>query len=117
MGTTLQSNNINYASQNYAHAETSTATATKSTDKVLANSENYYGVLAMTLLAGSMVGGLVAYIVLAYNANAFLFGLNVGASMLNNVAAIAQLEYKTVLKIFYATTLLNLLILAVIVLA
>jgi hypothetical protein len=116
METTLQSNSIRLAPSNQAYTHTATATA-KTRETVIGNPSNYYGVIAITLLIGSMVGGLVAYIVLAYNANNFLFALNVGASMTNNVAAIAQVEYKTALRIFYGTTLLNLVVLAIIVLS
>jgi hypothetical protein len=106
METSIHSNNIRLAGTNQTYSHTTAVTKEKET--ILGNPINYYGVIAMTLL--------VAYIVLAYDANNFLFALNVGASMTNNVAAIAQVEYKTALRIFYITTLINLLVLATIVL-
>ena len=116
METTIHPNDIHFTGTNQNYSQVTLIPTTKIKETVIGNPANYYGVIAMTLMIGSMIGGAVAYFVLAYNANNFLFAINVGASMTNNVASIAQLEYKTVLKIFYITTVLNLLVLATIVL-
>ena len=116
MENTIHSNFIQLSAANKNYAHETVSTKTKSIEKVIGNPENYYGVIAITLMVGSMIGGWVAYNVLAYNANNFLFAINVAASMTNNVAAIAQVEYKLALKIFYITTLINLTVLGIIVL-
>lgn len=117
METTFQSNNIHLAQTNKGYSHSEDYSVAKEKVSFLKDPANYYGVIAMTMLVGSMIGGSVAYFVLAYEANNFLFALNVGASMINNVAAIAQVEYNTILKIFSITTIINLLVFAIIVLS
>ena len=90
----------------------STTITTEVDESMVINTEkNYFGIMGLTMVIGSCWGGIVAMFVLEANAPAYIIFINVLASLLNNVAAIAQLPYKTLLLVFYGTCLVNGLIL------
>lgn len=81
-------------------------------EKILSNPQNYFGLMAMTMTIGSCWGGFVAMFVLMQDAHPVIFFFNVVAAMANNVAAIAQVPFKLMMRIFYGSIVINGLILA-----
>lgn len=71
------------------------------------NSKNYLGTMCITMVVGSCWGAFAAACLLSSGASTWLVGLTIGASMMNNVAAIAQIPYANLLKVFVGTTFVN----------
>ena len=71
------------------------------------NEVNYFSFIAMTILVGSIWGGLAAMLIDRNNAPVWQLGLNVSASMLSNVVAIGQAPFKWMFNIFVLGMLVN----------
>lgn len=80
-------------------------------ERIISNPKNYFGIMALTMTIGSCWGGIVAMYVLMTDAPAWVLLTNVLAAMMNNVAAIAQVEYKLMMRLFYASLIVNLFVL------
>jgi hypothetical protein len=68
---------------------------------------SYYGIIAMTITAGSCLGGIATMYVFENDAPLWQFILALGISMANNVAAIAQAPIKWVVNIFALNVIIN----------
>ena len=74
---------------------------------------SYFGLIAMTISVGSIIGGIAAMYVMEHNAPIWQLGLAMAGAMANNVSAIGQAPTRWVLNIFLANlTVCTLLILA-----
>ncbi len=74
---------------------------------------SYFGIIAMTITIGSILGGIAAMFVFQNDAPTWQLGVAMMVSMANNVAAIGQAPTKWVVNIFALCVVLNLLIIAV----
>ena len=61
---------------------------------------SYFAVISMTILIGSIVGGIAASIVLNNDAPIWQLGLVAAVAMANNTAAIGQAPTKWVVNLF-----------------
>ncbi|MBK9282953.1 MAG: hypothetical protein IPM51_01390 [Sphingobacteriaceae bacterium] len=74
---------------------------------------NYYGLISMTILIGSCLGGLTAMFILKNDAAIWQLALCMAVSMTNNVAAIGQAPTKWVLNSFVIGILVNTLLILI----
>jgi hypothetical protein len=74
---------------------------------------SYFGIIAMTISVGSILGGIAAMFVFQNDAPTWQLGVAMMVSMANNVAAIGQAPTKWVVNIFALCVVLNLLIIAI----
>jgi hypothetical protein len=68
---------------------------------------SYFGLISMTILVGSILGGLSASTVLSNDAPIWQLCLVSAASMASNTAAIAQAPTKWVINLFILSILIN----------
>ena len=68
---------------------------------------SYFGLISMTILVGSIVGGLSASVVLSNDAPIWQLCLVSAAAMASNTAAIAQAPIKWVVNIFILSIIVN----------
>lgn len=61
---------------------------------------SYFGIISMTILAGSIIGGIAAMYILQNDAPIWQLGACMGIAMANNVAAIGQASTKWVINLF-----------------
>jgi hypothetical protein len=71
---------------------------------------SYFGLISMTILIGSILGGIAAMYVFENNAPMWQFILCLGFSTMNNVFAISQAPVKLVFNTFTLTVLVNILL-------
>ncbi|MFN7012842.1 MAG: hypothetical protein ACK4ON_01080 [Bacteroidia bacterium] len=74
---------------------------------------SYFGLIAMTITVGSILGGVAAMFIFQNDAPTWQLGLAMSASMANNVAAIGQAPAKWIVNLFIVCTVLNLLLIAI----
>ena len=74
---------------------------------------NYFGMIAMTITIGSILGGLTAMYIFQNNAPTWELGICMAGAMANNVSAIGQAPAKWVANIFVISTLINILLILV----
>ena len=74
---------------------------------------SYFGIIAMTITIGSILGGLAAMSVLENNAPIWQLGLAMAGAMANNVSCIGQAPTKWMVNIFFLTTAVNILLIIV----
>ncbi len=70
---------------------------------------SYFGLIAMTITIGSILGGISAMYIFQNDAPIWQLGIVMSVSMANNVAAIAQAPAKWIVNLFTLCVLLNLL--------
>lgn len=63
---------------------------------------SYFGLIAMTISIGSIIGGIAAMYIFENNAPIWQLGLCMMGAMANNVAAIGQAPTRWVVNIFLA---------------
>jgi hypothetical protein len=68
---------------------------------------SYYGIISMTMIIGSCLGGIATMYVFQNDAPIWQFVLATAISMANNVAAISQAPMKWVVNIFALTVIIN----------
>ena len=68
---------------------------------------SYFGLISMTILAGSIIGGIAAMYIFKNDAPLWQFVLCLGFSTMNNVFAISQAPVKWVFNTFVLTMLVN----------
>ncbi|MGZ3899798.1 MAG: hypothetical protein ACXVNM_01830 [Bacteroidia bacterium] len=68
---------------------------------------SYFGIISMTILIGSIVGGISAMYILKTDAPIWQLGLCMATAMANNVAAIGQAPTKWVVNLFLACIVVN----------
>ena len=67
---------------------------------------SYFGLISMTILIGSILGGIAAMYILQNDAPIWQLGICMSAAMANNVAAIGQAPTKWVLNLAIINTLI-----------
>ncbi len=70
---------------------------------------SYFGLISMTILIGSIIGGIAAAIILGNEAPIWELGLCAAVSMANNTAAIGQAPTKWVFNLFVLSIFVNIL--------
>lgn len=96
------------------HQGSNTHSVTEHYNKLVEKLEfSYFGLISMTILIGSIIGGIAAMFVFENNAPMWQFLLCLGFSMINNVFAIAQAPTKWVLNTFILTVLINIFIIII----
>ncbi|MCE3259697.1 MAG: hypothetical protein K0S12_1338 [Bacteroidetes bacterium] len=81
---------------------------TSAYEKLISKLEfSYFGIISMTILIGSMVGGIAAMYILKNDAPIWQLGVCMALAMGNNVAAIGQAPTKWVVNLFIANVLVN----------
>lgn len=71
---------------------------------------SYFGLISMTILIGSIIGGLTAMFIFQNDAPIWQLGICMSLAMANNVAAIGQAPTKWVLNLFVLSTVVNVVI-------
>lgn len=61
---------------------------------------SYFGVISFTITVGSCLGGITAMYLFENKAPVWMIALSIVAAMANNVAAIAQVPAKWLIRIF-----------------
>ena len=74
---------------------------------------SYFGLISMTILIGSIIGGIAAMYVFKNDAPMWQFILCIGFSTMNNVFAISQAPIKWVFNTFVLTVLVNILLILI----
>jgi len=68
---------------------------------------SYFGILSMTILVGSIVGGIAAAVILSNNAPIWQLGACAAVSMANNAAGIGQAPTKWMVNLFFVSIITN----------
>lgn len=71
---------------------------------------SYFGIISMTILIGSIIGGVAAMFVLKNDAPIWQLGICMASAMANNVAAIGQAPIKWVVNLFLACLSINIML-------
>jgi hypothetical protein len=74
---------------------------------------SYFGLISMTILIGSIVGGIAASYILSNDAPVWQLGLCAAVSMANNTAGIGQAPTKWVANLFIISLVVNILLILV----
>jgi hypothetical protein len=74
---------------------------------------SYFGIISMTILIGSIIGGIAAMYILKSDAPVWQLGLCMAVAMANNVAAIGQAPTKWVVNLFIANFVVNVALISV----
>lgn len=83
-------------------------------DKLIAKATfNYFGLIAVTISIGSILGGIAAMYIFQNDAPTWQLALGMSFAMANNVAAIGQSPVKWVVNIFIADLFVSLLLIAI----
>ncbi|MCX8080369.1 MAG: hypothetical protein N3F09_03935 [Bacteroidia bacterium] len=62
---------------------------------------SYFGVISFTITVGSCLGGITAMYLFQNKAPVWMIALSIVAAMANNVAAIAQVPAKWLIRVFF----------------
>jgi hypothetical protein len=62
---------------------------------------SYFGVISFTITVGSCLGGITAMYLFENKAPVWMIALSIVAAMANNVAAIAQVPAKWLIRVFF----------------
>lgn len=68
---------------------------------------SYFGIISMTILVGSIIGGIAAAMILSNNAPIWQLGACAAVSMGNNAAAIGQAPTKWIVNLFFVSLIAN----------
>lgn len=97
--------------------ETRTASVVNNKSKYEQFIENlnfsYFGLISMSILVGSIIGGVAAAAILSNNAPVWQLGLCAAVSMANNTAGIGQAPTKWVFNLFIVSVVVNTLLIIV----
>lgn len=74
---------------------------------------SYFGIITMTILVGSIVGGIAAAVILSNNAPIWQLGLCASVSMANNAAGIGQAPTKWIVNLFFVNIIINTLLIVI----
>ncbi len=72
---------------------------------------SYFGLISMTILIGSCIGGIAAMYILKDNAPIWQLCINIYLTMASNIAAIGQAPTKWVVNLFGLSVLANIMLL------
>lgn len=89
--------------------ESKTSVQTKSKYEQFIESLNfsYFGLISMSILVGSIIGGIAAAAILSNDAPIWQLGLCAAVSMANNTAGIGQAPTKWVFNLFIVSIVVN----------
>lgn len=89
--------------------ETRTANVNKSKYEQFIESLNfsYFGLISISILVGSIIGGVAAAAILSNEAPVWQLGLCAAVSMANNTAGIGQAPTKWVFNLFIVSVIVN----------
>lgn len=89
--------------------ESKTSVQTKSKYEQFIESLNfsYFGLISMSILVGSIIGGIAAAAILSNDAPIWQLGLCAAVSMANNTAGIGQAPTKWVFNLFIVSVVVN----------
>ncbi|MDP2385250.1 MAG: hypothetical protein Q8M29_02655 [Bacteroidota bacterium] len=83
-------------------------------DKLVAKAESsYFGLIAITISIGSILGGIGAMYIFQNDAPTWQLALCMSFAMANNVVAIGQAPTKWVVNLFAADVLVSLILIAI----
>ena len=100
--------------KNYTHQNSSSVSLTEQYNKFINKLQfSYFGLISMTILIGSIIGGIAAMYIFENNAPMWQFIFCIGFSTMNNVFAISQAPVKWVFNTFVLTVLVNTLLILV----
>lgn len=68
---------------------------------------SYFGLISMTILIGSIIGGIAASVILSNDAPIWQLGVCAAVSMANNTAGIGQAPTKWVANLFIVSLVVN----------
>ena len=71
---------------------------------------SYFGLISMTILIGSIIGGIAASYILANDAPIWQLGVCAAVSMANNTSGIGQAPTKWVVGLFITSIIVNVLL-------
>lgn len=74
---------------------------------------SYFGLIAMTISMGSIIGGIAAMYILENDAPIWQLGLCMAGAMANNVAAIGQAPTRWVVNIFILNFVISALLITI----
>ena len=93
------------------HSSAKSYEATSSYDSLIQRLKfSYFGIISMTILIGSCIGGISAMYILKNDAPIWQLGVCMAAAMANNVSAIGQAPIKWVVNLFLINFVLNLIL-------
>ena len=101
MGATVNLKTIDYSQS------TSTSVISKYELLIKKLDFSYFGLISMTILIGSIVGGITASVILNYNGSIWQLVLCAAVSMASNTAGIGQAPTKWVVNLFATNILMN----------
>ena len=106
---------INLKSSQKANYSTKNATAELGGYAKLIEKLNfsYFGIMSMTILIGSIIGGIAASCILSNDAPVWQLGVCAAVSMANNTAGIGQAPTKWVINLFLLSLVVNTLLIIV----
>ena len=111
METTIQTGKIRQSSERTSsRSQTSVSSYAQFIERI---SFNYFGIISMTILIGSILGGIGAMYILKNNAPIWELGLCMAGAMANNVAAIGQAPTKWVVNLFIVSSVISVLLILV----
>lgn len=89
--------------------ETKTTSVNKSKYEQFIDNLNfsYFGLISMSILVGSIIGGIAAAAILSNDAPIWQLGLCAAVSMANNTAGIGQAPTKWVFNLFIVSVVVN----------
>ena len=83
-------------------------------DKIISKLDfSYFGLISMTILIGSIIGGIAASSILSNDAPIWQLCLCAAVSMANNTAGIAQAPTRWVANLFAVSTIVNVLLILI----
>jgi MFS family permease len=98
----------------YTQQNTSSASLSERYNKLIDKLQfSYFGLISMTILIGSIIGGIAAMYIFENNAPMWQFIFCIGFSTMNNVFAISQAPVKWVFNTFVLTVLVNVLLISI----
>ncbi len=106
METTLKSQQSMMHSTVHAVNQMTSKVSDSAYDKFIEKLQfSYFGIISMTILVGSILGGIASMFIFQNDAPIWQAGLVMAIAMANNVAAIGQAPLKWVVNIFILCTL------------
>jgi len=98
----------------YTNQKTSSISIDKRYNKLMDKLQfSYFGLISMTILIGSIIGGVAAMYIFKNNASMWQFIFCIGFSTMNNVFAISQAPVKWVFNTFVLTVFVNVLLILI----
>ncbi len=99
---------MNTLSKTYTHQNANSSSLNWRYNKLIDKLQfSYFGLISMTILIGSIIGGISAMYIFENNSPMWQFILCLGFSTMNNVFAISQAPVKWVFNAFVLTVLVN----------